>query len=165
MRQQTQDNMTLLFVCTGNSCRSPMAAALFADMCRRRGIGRQVHVYSAGTAAPPGGVSRQAKAVLTELAIPLLSRTTRMLDPEAVAAANLIVTMTEGHRQTVIGRFPEAGSKTETLMSFAGSRSDIDDPYGGSIAEYQECLDQMRPGLDGLLRYVEDQLTGAAGNA
>ncbi|GAF10191.1 low molecular weight protein tyrosine phosphatase [Paenibacillus pini JCM 16418] len=106
----------ILFVCTGNTCRSPMAEALLRKLATERGI--SLEVRSAGVAAMEGtSISHHAEAVLRDHEI-YDSLTSSSLRSETVEWSDLILTLTGSHKQHVIHNFPHAADKTFTLKEF-----------------------------------------------
>ena len=152
---------TILFVCTGNVCRSPMAEAL-----TRRALGRQqgIRVVSAGVGAMDGQPpSSNAIRVMEELGIEISQIRSRLLTAELVREATLIFGMTRGHVDAIILLYPQAAEKTFLLREFDDTlepyEKDIPDPIGGSYEVYRNCRDQIEQGIASLLRFV-DQTTG-----
>ena len=152
---------TVLFICTGNVCRSPMAEGIFRQAVRRRG---DYQVLSAGLGAA-GGQPPSAHAVqgVKELGIDISSLRSRMLTAELVQKADYIFAMTHSHLDTLVMLYPEAAEKTfllrefdETLDSF---EKDISDPIGGSYAVYLNCRDQIEQGIASLLGFIEQSQT------
>ncbi len=144
----------ILFVCTGNICRSPMAEALF-----RHRIGKDTdwEVVSAGTFAGVGSpASTNAISALRELNIDLRLHQSQPLTAELVEGVDLIVTMTEQHRQYILDFFPDVGKKVCLIKSFGTSRvpADLSDPYGESIDIYRKTRDEIGRALTDLVLYI-----------
>jgi len=135
----------ILFVCTGNTCRSSMAEAIARKMLRDRNKQDQVQVSSAGTAAlPNAGATEQAIAVMEEMGINLREHKATLLTPELVKEADLVLTMTGEHKEQVKRLISEAKEKVFTLAEFAGAGTDILDPIGGPVDVYRQCAADLR---------------------
>lgn len=150
---------TILFVCTGNTCRSIMAEALFKDMLgKKKDKFRNIKVISAGTCAWEGdGASPQAVEVLREKGIDITDHSSTPLTPKLIKDSDLILTMTLNHKQAVLYMRPEAKEKTYTLKEYALDYSneklqniefeeinyDIKDPYGQSVNVYRESAEEI----------------------
>ncbi|WP_102273607.1 low molecular weight protein arginine phosphatase [Cytobacillus massiliigabonensis] len=131
----------VLFVCTGNTCRSPMAEAIL----KSRNL-PGIEVKSAGVYAMDGSAaSENTRKVLAENGILFDSHQSSMLNDELVNWTSYIITMTASHKAAVISMFPETAGKTFTLKEFAAGNSngDIADPFGGSIEHYRQTYNEM----------------------
>lgn len=108
---------TILLVCTGNTCRSPMAESMLKDLAARAGL--SLEVRSAGVGAIDGyPPSPNAAKVLAKRKLPEAGPS-RSLNGESVEWADLILTMTASHKQAIVQRHPDAVGKTYTLREFA----------------------------------------------
>jgi ribose 5-phosphate isomerase B len=159
---------TILFICTGNVCRSPMAEALFRHAVQGRG---QFRILSAGLGAldgqPPTPHSVRA---MRELGIDISSQRSQMLTGELVRQADYIFGMTHSHVETVGLLYPQMAEKTFLLREFDETldpfEKDISDPIGGSYQVYVNCRDQIEQGIASLLIFMEQHnvLTSPSGN-
>lgn len=135
--------MNVLFVCTGNTCRSPMAAALFNKIAVERNL--DVRIESAGLFAHDGDpASTEAIIAMKKYGIDLLGHHAQTINTELLEKSDLILTMTAAHKMVIE---PSAQGKTYTLCEYAGMDGDIPDPYGGDVAEYEECADKIYEAL------------------
>lgn len=142
----------ILFVCTGNTCRSPMAAAVLQNKKMEK-----VQVKSAGIFAIPGSdASPYAKQVLNENGINLEHVSTPLTEKE-VEWANLILTMTKSHKQYIIEQFEEAKDKTYTFKEYADEgEKDVFDPFGGSLDTYRRTYEEITALVEKLLKKIAE---------
>ena len=146
----------VLFVCTGNTCRSPMAEVLLRTALPQTSPWR---VASAGMAACEGSnASELAVAALDELGCDLRKHRSRRVTPERIREAAAIVAMTGAHAQQPVTQFPDARDRVYLLCAFdpnAPAHLDVTDPFCGSLADYRQCRDFIRRAIPGLVRFLE----------
>ncbi|MDP3937344.1 MAG: low molecular weight phosphotyrosine protein phosphatase [Deltaproteobacteria bacterium] len=146
----------VLFVCTGNLCRSPLAAALFLQEARARGAALEassVGIYASPGAQPPWEIVQLAR----EDDLDLSGHSARPVTRQAFDAADLVIVMERGHLDTLRSLYGEEEGKLHMLSEFIPGRArgmDIPDPFERSLADYRACLARIREGLAGLLRHL-----------
>ena len=139
----------ILFVCTGNLCRSPMAAGLMRQRLAAAGLDGHVQVASAGVYAIPGRpASAYAVDVMAERGVDISQHRSRDLTLADIERADLILVMEEAHRRSIFHLAPQHLRKVFLLSEMAGRHHDIEDPYGDPIEEYRRCADELEDLLD-----------------
>lgn len=142
----------ILFICAGNTCRSPMAQHLFLKTLggsRKNGT-VEYEVLSAGLFAYDGlPASQEAIEVMTGEGIDLSGHESAQLTGKIIADADLILAMTEGHCQILMDSFPQKKDCIFTISEYAGmGGQDISDPYGSGRQAYINTLQQLKEALD-----------------
>jgi RpiB/LacA/LacB family sugar-phosphate isomerase len=148
---------TILFLCTGNVCRSPMAEGLFRHAVKGRG---EFRVLSAGIGAVDGDQpTHHSVQAMREIGIDISHQRSRALTTEMVRSADLILGMTHSHTDTVNLLYPAAAEKTFLLREFDETlepyEKDISDPIGSPYHVYVDCRDQIEQGIATLLKFME----------
>ncbi len=137
----------IAFVCTGNTCRSPMAEAIFNKEAEERGI--NVRAYSFGLAAVSGmPASKHAVEVCKEIGVDLSGFKSHFIYDYDIADFEKIYCMSSEHYQILTQSVGLAEDRAEVL--------DIADPYGGSIEIYRMCRDMIKLAVEEILRSYED---------
>jgi protein-tyrosine-phosphatase len=142
---------TILFVCTGNTCRSPMAECYFKHVTK----GKNIQVFSAGTASMGGlPASPPAVHVMARYNLDLSSHQSRKVGKSLLEQSDMIIVMTEAHRDYLVEEWPFVQNKIFLLREFAKTpdpeKMDIDDPIGGTEDFYQQSFDLMKEPLERL---------------
>jgi protein-tyrosine phosphatase len=137
---------SVLMVCTGNTCRSPMAQSIAQHEIGEGALGNAQHipvrVESAGVAASNNApMTREAREALSKLGIEPHKHASRMVNRDLVREADVIFALTKGHAMRLIDLVPEAKSKV-FLLDPQGH--DVSDPIGGTLDDYVECATLLR---------------------
>jgi protein-tyrosine phosphatase len=155
---RTLSSLMVLFVCTGNTCRSPMAEVMCRKLVAER-LGCAVDevenhgviIQSAGISAMTGGrPAPHGVEVMTELGLDLNHHETQPLTEQLVRHADIIFVMTRRHRESILSDWPEAAPRVRLLCR---DGSDVPDPIGGHRELYQHCANQI---MSHLVKHVAE---------
>ncbi len=147
----------ILFVCTGNTCRSVMAQGLFKNMLREEGI-KDVKVSSAGIAALSSyGIYGLLEKVLKEEDIEISNHKPTQITPQIVKDADLILVMEKRHKEAILEMAPEVKNRVFLLKEFAGEKKNLDipDPIGQPEEAYRSRLEEIKGYLVKILKKIK----------
>lgn len=154
--------LNVLMVCSGNTCRSPMAEALMRGLWERSGDGLpRLQVWSRGTSALPGfPASHEAVESMAARGLDLSKHMSAPVSEADLEAADLVLTMTGAHRNALVGRYPAYAAKVRTLadVSEGAVRGDVEDPFGQDQSQYDRAAETIERGLSALIARLEDLL-------
>jgi len=152
---------SVLFVCTANMCRSPMAEVLFGEIVRNEGETEDWWIDSAGVSAFDGEqATNNTSIVAAERGLDLTSHRSKLSSRVAVEPFSLVLVMEKRHRVMLSEAFPELSDRIYLLKEMIGGTEDVHDPIGTDIANYRAMADEVNSALtEGL-----DRIRELAGN-
>ena len=133
----TTGQPSVLFVCTGNICRSPMAEALFQRLVPKDRERSTWHIQSVGTRALPGmPASPNAQTVMKTRGLDIQEHRSHPVNRDLLERFNLILTMEADHKEALQVEFPELADRIYMLSEMVGEKKDIEDPIGSHLEAY-----------------------------
>lgn len=152
----TENTSDILFVCTGNTCRSPMAEYLYNDMVK--GLSAPKGCSAGLLAADSDPATVYAIKAMRDFKLDLSPHRSRMLSRSMLAEASLVVTMTDSHKAELLRRFPAFSQKVVRLTEFSPALNpvDIPDPIGLSVGVYRTTRDAIDTALAHLIRHLKE---------
>lgn len=149
---------SVLFVCTGNLCRSPVAEYLLQERLSQLGE-ENIVVESAGTIAGDGNRAAQdAVETMAAFGIDMSGHRARRLTGEMIAAADLVIAMEKYHYNTIVSLSQEAAGNTVMMGKFLGGQEEMEipDPYGGNREGFVKSVEMLKQASNA----IADNLTG-----
>ena len=156
MRNSLPVSPSVLFVCTGNVCRSPMAVALFQRLVEQRGESQVWRVASAGTWAREGArAAPEAQEALRELGLDMAKgHRAQTVTTELLQGSDLIITFEQGQMEALQVEFPQIKDRVFGISQIVGQVFDVADPHGGTVEDFREKASE----IEGLLRAGMDRI-------
>lgn len=156
--------MDILFVCTGNTCRSSMAEGIFKHMMKNANI-ENINVSSAGISAYEGDAANEKAIVaLNKKGIDITLHKAKLLTKELISESSLILTMTSSHKRMIITALPEHSNNVYALKEFAyiingeetdSKNLDIADPYGLDYNAYEKTAEEIEEQLQKIIKNID----------
>ncbi len=155
---------SVLFVCTANMCRSPMAEVLFGEIIRNEGEAEDWWVDSAGVSAFDGEqATNNTRLVAGERGLDLKSHRSKLTSRAVVEPFSLVLVMEERHRMMLRDAFPDLADRVYLLKEMVGETDDVHDPIGTDIVNYRAMADEvstaLTEGLNRIRELAEDEST------
>lgn len=160
-KKERRKEKLVVFICTANVCRSPMAEKLFEEALAKSDTRNRILVFSAGISAMDGDqASVNSIQACEEVGLDLTDHRSAALTRATLENASAIFCMTESHRALLNMYFEVPESTSIFLMRefTEGGSKELPDPYGQDIEVYRECRDRMKESLPSLLNWVEKNL-------
>ncbi len=166
MSETKKEKVNVLFVCTGNTCRSPMAEQLFSDWLKKEKAASVADVSSAGIYAENGKpMTPEAAGVLFEMGISVRPHKSRLLTIDVIQNADVIVCMTEDHREALLHSFSYLAAASDGRYRIVGTvreltGEDVCDPFGRGVDAYRAAANAISamcaPLLTEVYRYRDE---------
>lgn len=152
---------SLLFVCTGNICRSPIASALFQDLVERNQSSQVWRIESAGVWAVAGAPAVENSQIAMERrSLEIMDHRSRRVDAAMLNSYDLILTMEESHKESLLEKYPEVVGRVYLLSEMINRSYDVEDPIGGSIIDFERTAIKLEriltQGFGEILRLAEE---------
>ena len=145
----------VIFICTGNICRSAMADGYLKYRLRQLNKEQEILVSSAGTHAIQGEKTTEySKRAIAKYGADISSHTATILEKSNILKADYILVMTQKHKKDVIARFPELADKVKLLGEYAENKDyeEIDDPWGYNLNVYEKCAKEIVDSIEGFIK-------------
>lgn len=152
--------MKIIFICTGNTCRSAMAEGLAKKAVAENKL--DVEIYSAGTFASKGEhASYNSIAIMKEYDVDIVTHTATPIEESDIQKMDLILCATISHKMQVIAKYPNLKDRAYTLKEYAeldnnGSNMNIGDPWGNDINTYRMCAAEISLCVDKIIEKIKN---------
>ncbi|HBH3010035.1 TPA: low molecular weight protein arginine phosphatase [Clostridioides difficile] len=149
--------MNILIVCTGNTCRSPMAEAILRKAIKESG--RRIEEYSISSAgiSTANGMSASENSIeaLKEIGIDLSNHKSKVITKKLIDESDIILTMTKSHKEILVQAVPKCKEKVYTFKGFANkNEEDISDPFGGNLDIYRNTMREIMYSVNEIVKKI-----------
>lgn len=146
--------MNILFVCTGNTCRSQMAEGIAKSLAKNKGL--DIDIRSAGIFALDGGnIADNSIESLKNVNIDISQYKSNLVNKDLIKESDIVLTMTKGHKENLIMNFSGIDNKVFLLNEYAYDiDQDVEDPYGGNISIYNKVRDEIYKAIETIFNNI-----------
>lgn len=147
--------MKVLFVCTGNTCRSPMAEGILNHIANEKNL--PIEVSSAGISVFDGdSAAANAVKAMGNINIDISKHISQEINKQLIEKMDLILTMSNSHKDFILLNYPEAKDKIFTLMEYSyDEEKNVADPFGGPLSVYEKTRDQLYNAIENMIGKLE----------
>lgn len=149
----------ILFICTGNTCRSPLAQYLFNAKIDKTELAGQFYALSAGIYATDAPASKGAQAVMRKRKADLQHHRARRVVEEDIKHAKLVLCMSQSHTDILQSLYPAYRAKIHNFGAYIGNKKDVVDPYGAEQVVYEKTARQIEEYIDKLIEKLKGNKT------
>lgn len=144
--------MKVLFICTGNTCRSPMAEGILKDLALKNNL--TIEVKSAGThAAYNSAPSPLAVEAMKDVGIDISSHKSYQVNEEILKESDLVLTMSNSHKKLLLNKYPSIKDKVFLLNEYAfETKREIEDPFGAPLRYYEKSRDEIYEAIEEIVK-------------
>lgn len=147
----------IMFVCTGNICRSPMAEVMARDVFPKEGL-EGYEFVSSGVAAMEGfGATDEVAQVLGALKLDVSKHRARYVSAKDIDACSHVFAMTRAHLDALLRQYPKSRDKIHLLSEYASSEGDVHDPYMLGLGAYEECREVLMSHLLAVAKRLREE--------